>query len=541
MPATKDRPRESDREVSGPHDDVPRPASALARLVAATTATGRALASDARRLVAQVVDPDYLVALAQGLLDMGHVEAARDTFRRATQRDAYRFDAWRGLGEAAHRLGNDEAAIEAWTQALQIRPGAHEIHTLLGALHRRRGHHKQAFTHMYQAAQHCPQQRGTKVRVDRSSKPAAISPWFPLGDFFWEQGNACEALEYYDRALTDDVCDAKAEYLRGLIALAREDWQEGWRRFEYRRVLRSDLPREGVPHPYWNGDCKELAHQQMMVHSEGRLSDDILFAAWLPELIRRAGGVTIRCAAPLERLFARSFPDATVVAHPWNARPVPHIRWQTALGSLPRHLGMQAAMAANSLTTEIAPVVTTPLGARQGGYLVPDWKLTRMWQRRVAQLGPGRKIGLAGWRTLCPPSSRPAAKEVAGAAPWSALWEVPGVRWLMLDGLKAGEAADALPAHVHSFRTMPSRRELDEWAALLASLDLVITTPGVLAHLAGAVGVPVWVLTPTLAPWCWGVHGQRSRWYPTARLFRQASIHTWDDVISAVAEELASW
>lgn|GEM_PF-1962814 len=514
----------------------------LPQLVQQTVTNSQSLASAALKMVAQVNSPAYLTTLGRSLLAAGNYALARQNLLRATQLDPQAADAWQGLGEACRHLGLDDEAIDAWNTALHLRPDAHEIHAQLGAVYRRRGNFEQAKSHWFQVAQlrvDAPARHGTRP-VDAPS-----SPWLPLAELHWDQGKASEALEYYDRAFTGRVCDAKAEYLRGLIALAREQWQEGWRRFEYRRVLRPHLPQAGWPQPIWDGDCQNLADHRIIVHSEGKLADDILFAAWLPELIRRSGGTIIKCAPPLVQLFARSFPQAIVTAAGSPSLHLPDAHWQTALGSLPRHLGVDAVVSVNgpaaSPLTSSVPVLsakddgsifTRIDGSHSNdyrGYLVADWKLRRQWQRRVEHLGPGRKIGLAGWQSLGHD-----AGELLGQ-----LWGAAKAQWLLLDRTENTITKATLPEHAHRLRALPRRKDLDDWAALLSSLDLVITPPGLTAHLAGALGVPVWVLTPAMAPWCWGVQGERSRWYPTARLFRQEAVGQWRDVIARMAGELA--
>ena len=540
--ATNDEPHRGHHATthgSGPRESSP---GLLPQLVQQTASTNGALASTALRMVAQVNSPAYLTTLGRSLLAAGNHALARQNLLRAVQLDPQAADAWQGLGEACRHLGLDDEAIDAWTTALQLRPDTPEIHERLGALYRRRGNFEQAMTHLYQVAQ---------LRVDapaphNSRQADTPSPWLPLAELYWDQGNASEALEYFDRAFTGRACDARAEYLRGLIALAREQWQEGWRRFEYRRVLRPHLPQGGWPQPIWDGDCQHLANQQIIVHSEGKLADDVLFAAWLPELIRRSGGTIIKCAPPLVQLFARSFPQAMVTAAGSSSLHLPHAHWQTALGSLPRHLGVDAVADCSApAATPLAPWSVPTLSAKADavtctridgshsndyrGYLVADWKLRRQWQRRVEHLGPGRKIGLAGWQSLGHDADEPLRS----------LWDAPQAQWLLLGRTADNDAIANLPGHVHRIRALPRRKDLDDWAALLSSLDLVITPPGLIAHLAGALGVPVWVLTPAMAPWCWGVQGERSRWYPLARLFRQEAVDQWHDVLARMAGELA--
>ncbi len=495
----------------------------------AATAT-RAIGQAARQVAANLTNSTFYVTLGQSLLDSGRRDDALVNFKRAIQLDSDSVAAWIGLGETLLQLKREVEAEEAWLRILQLQPDHAPTHGRLGAFYRQRRQVELAFKHLRASAQ---------LAQDAGD-------WLKLADFSWEQGNSGEALECFDRACSHETFDLQAEYLRGLIALARGDWADGWRRFEYRRLLRADMPSRGWPMPLWTGDAAQLAQQSIFVRSEGRLAEDILFAAWLPELIRRSAGVALECVKPLRGLFARSFPQAAISGGLRTQDHMPSPHFLTALGSLPKHLGMEACGMPSCATSpppeesSVAEISSSPrdelrsVGPHGGGYLQADWKLARLWQRRLACLGANRKVGVVG---LPATNGNDRDGMLRGVAAW---WDVPGIEWLWLPADRKSPIPTSAVHHrrVHSFRDLPARDELDQWAALLTALDLVIAPAGVMAHLAAAVGTRTWILTPSLPAWYWGLHGETCRWYPTARLFRQQEPDNWSTVVAQVSAEL---
>ncbi len=508
----------------------------LNQLAQQTANANRALGLAARSVAENLTNSDFFLQLGQRLLNARRAEMALGNFERAVQLDPASEPALIGLGETLRQLDREAEAVPLWLRILEANPEQAGTQGNLGRWYWEQGELELAIRHLHAAAR-------------LSGDDAA---WLRVAEFCWEQGNSGESLEYFDRAFATPKFDLEAEYLRGLIALSREHWEDGWKRFEYRRALRADLPDRGWPHALWDGSAQHLTEQSILVRSEGRLADDILFAGWLPELVRRAGSVTVECAGPLRSLFARSFPRAIVPNQRNGGARCPTPHWQTALGSLSKHLGLEARAA--DVTTVSAPTDGAAVESAPGanlsvdgsatdqqarGYLRADWKLTRVWQRRIATLGSGRKIGAVGFEPSGESSDRCACDALAS---W---WELPGIQWLWLPReRRSSRAAGGIkrgPSYpLHTFRDQPGPRDMEDWAGLFSALDLVVAPAGTLAHLAAALGVETWVMVPAMPSWCWGLHGERSRWYPSARLFRQEKPGDWSDAIALVAAELGS-
>ncbi len=173
-------------------------------------------------------------------------------------------------------------------------------------------------------------------------------------------------------------------------------------------------------------------------------------------------------------------------------------------------------------------------------YLRADAQDAGRWQRRIAEHSRIAKIGLAWAGSPTHKKDRNRSMKLATLAP---LGRVPGVRFISLQKMDAATDGEG--------KTPPAALELLDWtqelkdfadtAALIANLDLVIAVDTAVAHLAGAMGKPVWTLLPFYADWRWLLQREDSPWYPTMRLFRQSSPGDWDSVVTRLAQALALW
>jgi tetratricopeptide (TPR) repeat protein len=336
-----------------------------------------------------------------------------------------------------------------------------------------------------------------------------------------ELGRAEEALTAFERALAHDPGCVAARFHRAIALLALGRFAEGWPDYELR--LRSeDRPQRAIPGVRWHGE--PLNGRALLVYAEQGVGDEICFASCLPDVIRAAGQCIVECDVRLADLYRRSFPDATVVGGSQHDPivPPPHARvdLHVPLASLPGYVRRNLA--------------DFP---RETGYLRPDSGRTAVWRDRLATLGPGIPVGIA-WRGGTLRSRGPARS--LDLAHMSPLLATPGVRWVSLQrGVAPGEIEGierALGIRVHT--VAETLEDLDETAALLGALALIVTTDSTVAQLAGATGCSVWVLLPVGAEWRYGVTGERLPWYPSARLFRQVRRNDWSVPLETAATAL---
>jgi hypothetical protein len=177
----------------------------------------------------------------------------------------------------------------------------------------------------------------------------------------------------------------------------------------------------------------------------------------------------------------------------------------------------------------------------QGAYLAADPVLAAMRAPELAKRCSGRgglRVGVA-WAGN--PNYKADAQRSMQVKTIMPLLRTPGVEWLSLQKGPAAEQIGELAADVCLLDGSSGDRDLADTGALVAMLDLVITTDTCVAHLAGAMAKPVWILLPHLADWRWGNEGETTPWYPTARLYRQATPGDWKGLLGRVRDDLEGW
>lgn len=247
-----------------------------------------------------------------------------------------------------------------------------------------------------------------------------------------------------------------------------------------------------------------------MLHCEQGYGDSIQFARWVPEVVRLAGRATLECSAALQRLFAVSFPEVAVVA---LGQALPEFDVHCPLLSLPLRFATRPDVVP-SPGGYLAGAANTPLGLR-----------------------PGLAVGLLWQGNQEHPSDRRRSLPFAALQP---LLAVPGVDAWSLQR-EPGAIPAGAPAWAAALQTTHAlQRDFAALAAIVARLDLVITVDSAVAHLAGALGRPVWVLLPAVGDWRWGMRGEATSWYAAARLFRQDRLGDWDPPVAVAAAALAA-
>jgi hypothetical protein len=289
------------------------------------------------------------------------------------------------------------------------------------------------------------------------------------------------------------------------------DYERGWAEYEWRwRTGEMHLP--SFAQPRWDG--APLGGRTVLLYAEQGLGDALQFVRYAPLVRQRGGRVIVACRAPLLRLLAGC---AGIDRLADQAGDLPAFDVYAPLLSLPHLLGTTLA--------------TVPAAVP---YLHADPALVERWRGELAA-GPAFRVGI-GWQgSPLHPADRRRSVPVSFFRPLAA---VPGVR---LYSLQKGTGAEQLGGPHGRFPAedlSPRLADFADTAAVMKNLDLVITVDTALAHLAGALGLPVWVALPFAPDWRWLTGRDDSPWYPTARLFRQPRAGAWAEVFGALAAEL---
>lgn len=444
--------------------------------------------------------------LAIVLLEQGHRGAGVGHLREAITQAPQLLSPRENLAILlTHELSPD--AVPAWDEVLKLAPDHAKAHAGKAFLLLREGRIEESAT-LYARA------RALGVSAaDVGLEEAAIRAW--RGDI---EGAVAQA-----EALRGEREDADIDWQLALAHLAAGDFTRGWPLYDARLRRTFESPRRPYGFPEWDG--ARLDHGALLIMGEQGLGDEIMFASCYGEALERAGRGVIECEPRLAALFARSFPHAQVVGHVRSgADPAiagdGHITCQIHAGSLPRFFRPDAQ--------------SFP---QRAGYLAADPARVQEWRVRLRQGHTRRVIGLA-WRGGLHHTRR--ALRSIPLAEFAPLLRIPDAEFVSLqhddDGRDACALAAAAGVRVHAYPE--TLQDLDETAALVSALDGVASACGSVVHLCGALAMPTFVLTPTIAEWRYRARGQAMPWYPTVRLSRQSSSGCWSDVIEEVRSHL---
>jgi hypothetical protein len=341
------------------------------------------------------------------------------------------------------------------------------------------------------------------------------------GNALLDMGRFDAALKAQQGANEAEPENAGTRYNLALTRLRLGDWEHGWvdyeARWNFREVHRA--PRL-FNKPRWQGES--LEGRRILLHAEQGLGDTIQFGRYATLVAARGGQVVLEVQEPVQRLMGSlGVVRAGLAEVARLGQPHPEFDLECPLMSLPAIFGT---------TQETVPW--------SGAYLGADPAEVRS---KLAQY-PGVRLGAGGLRVGFAWAGNPRYKadrmrsvKLKTLLP---LLSLPGTTWISLQKGPAAEQLQELPGSLFVWDAGATDRDLAETAAVVAGLDLVVTTDTSIAHLAGAMGKPVWILLPHLSDWRWMQGVEETPWYPTAWLVRQQSPGDWPGVLDRVAEAL---
>ena len=503
----------------------------------------------------------------------GRVAEAEQGYRQILDVDPNHADSLHLLGMIAYNAGDCETAVERIRRAIELNPRASSYHLNLGNVLQHLGLARDAGTCYLHALRIKPDLVEAQVNLGHLFLSAedtanairwyesaiALRPEMPevhkkLGDAHRADEKLELAIAEYRRAiaLQPDYADAlhelaillrsahdlngasalfraalaaepdhpRAGFAQALLLLLQGNFREGWAAYECRWTSTDHAtPLRAYTQPAWHGQPLEGS---LLLWPEQGIGDEIMFSAPVLDVIRAGTRCILECDARLQPLFARSFPDVEVISdREAGFDPARGIAAQLPLGSLPglyRNERSEFASAASP-------------------YLRADSARREHYRSRYAN--EGKTVGLA-WLSNNVKTGKKRSIDLALLKP---LLAAPGVRWISLQygdlpSLQTEIAATEIAIFVDP--EVDQLLDLDEFAAQVAAMDLVITIDNTTAHLAGALGIPVWLLLPYAPDWRWPEFGGGSPWYPSMRIFQQPQRGDWGSVVAEVSGALRS-
>jgi tetratricopeptide (TPR) repeat protein len=442
-------------------------------------------------------DIGILTNRANALLSLGRTEEALAAFREILARVPQHPEARLNSGIAHAALGALDEAVAEFDHALTLVPGHPAAHFNRGVALYDLGRYADAVAAHDNALAVAPDHSGALLNRGR-----ALAALNRFDDAIASYGNA--------HALRKD--DADAHFMESLALLTLGDYRRGFDKYEWRWRRSGMAEQKSRGRPLWLGDYP-LSRKTVLLHAEQGLGDTIQFARYVPLLAANGAKVVLEVQPELTALMARLEGAATVIAR--GAAPPP-FDVHCPLGSLPL-----------AFKTEPA---TVPADIP---YLSADDAHLAKWSARIGALArPRIAIAWAGNPSHLNDRNRSIA--FAKLAP---LLSIPA-RFVSIQRDVRGDDATALAGESRVTNVGAELENFSDTAAVIALCDLVISVDTAVAHLAGAMGRPLWMLLPFAPDWRWTLDGETSPWYPTARLFRQTSLGDWDGVIARVGDEL---
>ena len=429
---------------------------------------------------------DCRIALARAQLAAELPWDALDTLE-PLERDTALAAAQSLRGTALNALGRPDEAVPAFIHALATKPDHAETHLNLG----------NAYAELDQ-----PEQAEHHIRRAIALAPEMVAAHTSLGHLLAAAGRVAEAVASAQTAITLQPDFAAAHWNQGVALLLGGDMAAGWEKYEWRKRRFPDSF-GNAPGPQWDGSA--LNGRTILVLAEQGMGDTIQFARYLPLLAQRGARVIVECAASLVPLLGAMPGVAQACAR--GRRPAYDL-WVDQM-SLPRLFGT---------TLDTVPFITA--------YMRADPDRTAHWDKR---LPGGLRVGLA-WAGN-PLHSNDARRSI----PVAALGPIIAAGYGSLVNLQVGGRADELAGVA---ACSDGLTDWGETAAAVATLDLVITVDTAVAHMAGALGIPVWVMLPHAPDWRWMLDRTDSPWYSCMRLFRQQRPGDWAGVVDQVAAAL---
>lgn len=454
--------------------------------------------------------PRSVVAIkkcAEILAEMRHWAEAEAYFARWAEFEPNNAATYVGIGDCYAKQGLHSQAAAHYSKALELKPDCGEAANNLAVCLAEEGERAAAMALCRQAVE---------------CKPDDAAGWMNLGVAMKSLGELELALRCFNFAAALGPPDAHTLWNRSLCYLSLGRIADGWEEYEWGWESGARSSRRPFSFPVWDGT--DPAGKTILVSMEQGLGDHIVFSSMIPDLVRAGAHCIVECEPRLVTLFARSFPGVEVVPLTLPPQPrtqEPDIDLHTYAASLARWLRPS--------------LEAFPQGR---GHIAPDAERIACWRKRVSALGDGLKVGIC-WRSMM--HTRARSLHYAELDQWGPILTTPGAHFVNLQydqcEEELREAERRFGVRIHTWDDVDLRNDQESVAALISSLDLVISALTAVAQMGGGVGAPTWVLNRGTTDW-WELGTDRCPWYTSVRVFSCGVNDPWEPVIDRVASEL---
>jgi len=447
--------------------------------------------------------PSLLVNYAGVLTALEHDAEAAEIARKATHLQADSVDAWLNLGLAQEGENRMADATQALQQAIRLNPGCAAAYAAQGRIQRQLGNPEEAIRLLQQAAR---------------LQPDEASTYNNLGNAFKDLNETQAALDAYHKALELNPDDAETTLNLGLVELLTGHFDTGWRHYEARfRAFGTDRSAY-FSSEHWSGE-QNVSGRRVLVYSEQGFGDTLQFCRYV-HCLKEAGAIVILAVQPPLLPLLQTLMDVDELCgyESGKENQLPTHDYHCPLLSLPRVLGP-------------FPCTNSPW--------VPYLEVPESYREKWRNKLPGnrlRRIGVAWSGFPGQKNDRNRSMALGCLAP---LFEVDADFYVLQTDIRTTDRS-VIEEFSNLHDMSPYLRDFADTAAVVEQLDLVVSVCTSIAHLAGAMGAPLYVLLCHAADWRWQLECSDSPWYPTARLFRQPSPGDWNTPVTHLVREVVA-
>ncbi|TAN45965.1 MAG: tetratricopeptide repeat protein [Nitrospirae bacterium] len=417
-------------------------------------------------------------------------------YKKALELDPLLHDTYRNLAQIYATKKMPSQAIEFYLKAIGSSPSNAELHNNLGVV---------LFeTDNIDEAIEC-------YRKALTLDPDYAAAYYNLGNALRADGNIEEAIDCYKHSVKNDNSLSYAHWNLAILLLLTGRFDEGWQEYEWRWELKNYITKRDFARPLWDGT--DLNGKTILLHTEQGFGDAIQFIRYVPLIEQRGGRIIIECQKELISLFSSIKGIADFKA---QGEGLPPFDLHCPFLTIPYIF---------KTTNENIPSKTP--------YLTVNNSLVQKWTESAGIDRSRFNIGIvwAGNPRNLNDRQRSLSLDLFSA--------FSGLKNIQLYSLQKGPASEQINSSAIPIKDPTAEiKDFSDTAALIMGLDLVISVDTAVAHLAGALSRPVWLLIPPIPDWRWQLNREDSPWYPTMRLFRGTKNGQWNDVIERIKNEL---
>jgi tetratricopeptide (TPR) repeat protein len=441
---------------------------------------------------------DYHGNLGEYLRALGRIPQSIASFERAIALNGNDPVIRNNFGVSLAEARQFDAAIAQFRRAIELKPDYADPHGNMGAALNSMDRLDEALA---------------ETQIAIAQNPQLSGAYNNLGNVLFNKGEFPQAIGVLSKVLSSNPDDAKLHANLALAYLVTGDFERGWREYEWRLRVPEIVGTRQLPQPRWDGE--DLQGKTILLHAEQGFGDMIQFARFIGRVAGRGGRVILECPVEILSLF-RDFPGVSELAE--RDKPLPQFDVQCPLMSLASVFGV---------TEQTIP--------HEVPYLKADPELAREWAGRFEAAGDRLRVGLAWAGRPEHPKDRYRSMKLEQFAP---LASVENAAFYSLQMGEAAAQAAHPPSGLQLMDWTKDVRDFADTAAMIEHLDLLVTVDTSVAHLAAAMGKPVWLLLPRIPDWRWMLDRPDSPWYPTMRLLRQTTRGDWAGVLRRVVEAI---